>query len=181
MDKIRAGVHRSDRPARTEAVVNDFDAFVADTVRDHAAATTAVRNGDASSLIEMLSKHDPVTLFPPSQPSMLGWTEVSEAFTRVASLYSNGSSVRFEVLAAGVSGDLAYLVGFERGSAAISGGAPEPVNLRVTQIYRREDGGWKLVHRHGDPASGGDAGVDHLRAAMRERADSEVSVDPPQG
>jgi ketosteroid isomerase-like protein len=22
--------------------------------------------------------------------------------------------------------------------------------LRVTQIYRREDGEWKLVHRHGD-------------------------------
>jgi ketosteroid isomerase-like protein len=158
--------------------VDELDAFVAGTVRHHAAATTAVRNGDASSLIEMLSKHDPVTLFPASQPSKRGWTEVSEAFTRVASLYSDGSSVEFEVLAAGVSGGLGYLVGVERGSAAVSGGAPEPVTLRVTQIYRREDGGWKLVHRHGDPGPGGDPGVDHLRAAMRDRTDGETSADP---
>jgi ketosteroid isomerase-like protein len=106
-----------------EAVVNDLDAFVVDTVRHHAAATTAVRNGDASSLIEMLSRHDPVTLFPASQPTKLGWAKVSEAFNRVASLYSNGTPVEFKVQAAGVSGDLAYLVGVERGLAAVSGGA----------------------------------------------------------
>jgi ketosteroid isomerase-like protein len=158
--------------------VDELDAFVADTVRHHAAATTAVRNGDASSLIEMLSKHDPVTLFPAAQPSKRGWREVSAAFTRVASLYSDGSSVEFDVLAAGVSGDLGYLVGIERGSAAVGGGTPEPVTLRVTQIYRREDGGWKLVHRHGDPGPGGAAGVDHLRAAMRDRTGGETAVDP---
>jgi ketosteroid isomerase-like protein len=161
-----------------EAVVNDLDAFVADTVRHHAAATTAVRHGDASSLIEMLSKRDPVTLFPASQPSKLGWAEVRDAFNRVASLYSSGTPVELEVLASGISGDLAYLVGVERGSAAVSGGVPEPVNLRVTQIYRREDGRWKLVHRHGDPGPGGDAGVDHLRVAMRDKAASD-SVDHP--
>ena len=159
--------------------MNDLEAFLADTVRRHATATTAVRNGDATSLIAMLSMHDPVTLFPASQTSKLGWAEVSEAFGRVASLYSDGTPVEFEVLAAGVSGDLAYLVGFERGSAAVVGGSPEPVNLRVTQIYRREDGEWKLVHRHGDPGAGGDPGVDHLRAAMRDRAGAEWSPITP--
>jgi ketosteroid isomerase-like protein len=156
-----------------ETVMNDLEAFLAETVRRHATATTAVRNGDATSLIAMLSMHDPVTLFPASQSSKLGWAEVSEAFGRVASLYSDGTPVEFEVLAAGVSGDLAYLVGFERGSAAVASGSPEPVSLRVTQIYRREDGEWKLVHRHGDPGAGGDPGVDHLRAAMRDRAGAE--------
>lgn len=88
----------------------------------------------------------------------------------MASLYPDGTPVEFEVLAAGVSEDLAYLVGFGLGSAAVASGPQDPVNLRVTQIYRREDGEWKLVHRHGDPSAGGDPGVNHLRAAMRVRA-----------
>ena len=27
----------------------------------------------------------------------------------------------------------------------------EPYTLRVTHVYRREHGEWKIVHRHGDP------------------------------
>jgi ketosteroid isomerase-like protein len=45
--------------------------------------------------------------------------------------------------------DLAYTVGYEHGEVAIDG-VRQPVKLRVTLIYRREDGQWKLVHRHGD-------------------------------
>jgi ketosteroid isomerase-like protein len=28
---------------------------------------------------------------------------------------------------------------------------PRPWSLRVTQVYRREGGAWKVVHRHADP------------------------------
>jgi ketosteroid isomerase-like protein len=134
----------------------------------HAEATTGVRNGDATSLIEMLSTRDPVTLFPAAQPSRRGWTEVSQAFRRVASRYSNSTPVTFELVAAGVGGDLAYVVGHERGSASVGRGPVEPVELRVTQVYRREDGEWKLVHRHGDPGPGGNPAVERLRAEMRD-------------
>ena len=51
---------------------------------------------------------------------------------------------------AGVSGDLAYTVGFEHTSVSVDGVPVEPYTLRVTHIYRREDGEWKIVHRHGD-------------------------------
>jgi ketosteroid isomerase-like protein len=157
--------------------MTDLDDFLAQTVEKHASATTGVRSGDATSLIGMLSTRDPVTLFPASQPSKSGWTEVSQAFRRVASVYSDATPVSFEVLAAGVSGDLAYLVGYERGTASVAGRPAEQVSLRVTQVYRREDGEWKLVHRHGDPWPGDDPAVGHLRAAMRKR--SAIGGDTP--
>jgi ketosteroid isomerase-like protein len=30
-----------------------------------------------------------------------------------------------------------------------------PVSLRVTSIFRNEDGRWRLVHRHADPITSG--------------------------
>jgi ketosteroid isomerase-like protein len=57
---------------------------------------------------------------------------------------------RVELLAAGVSGDLAYTVELEHTSVSVDGVPVEPYTLRVTQVYRREDGEWKVVHRHGD-------------------------------
>jgi ketosteroid isomerase-like protein len=51
-------------------------------------------------------------------------------------------------------GDLAYIVELERFETKV-GGADEitPVALRVTSIFRRESGEWKLLHRHADPIS----------------------------
>ena len=31
------------------------------------------------------------------------------------------------------------------------------MTVRVTHIYRREDGEWKIVHRHGDSAPADDS------------------------
>jgi ketosteroid isomerase-like protein len=47
---------------------------------------------------------------------------------------------------------LAYTVEIESYRARV-GGAEEltPVSIRVTTTFRREDGVWKVVHRHADP------------------------------
>ena len=46
-------------------------------------------------------------------------------------------------------GDMAYTVGYEHTEATVRG-EPSRYKLRATQIYRREDGEWKVVHRHAD-------------------------------
>lgn len=69
----------------------------------------------------------------------------------LAERFSNCESFEYEVIAAGASGDLAYIVGIEHTTASVWGAPPEPYALRVTTIFRREDGEWKVVHRHGDP------------------------------
>ena len=48
------------------------------------------------------------------------------------------------------SGDLAYTVGFEVGEVVVDRGPATPMTIRVTHIYRRIDGEWRLVHRPAD-------------------------------
>ena len=51
-----------------------------------------------------------------------------------------------------VAPDLACFHEIERGEARISGRSElEPFALRVTSIYRREDGDWRIALRHADP------------------------------
>jgi ketosteroid isomerase-like protein len=57
-------------------------------------------------------------------------------------------------MAAGVSGDLGYIVGSEHTTASVGGVAPVAYALRVKLIFRREGGEWKEVHRHADPMPG---------------------------
>src|SRR4051812_48478422 len=45
-------------------------------------------------------------------------------------------------------------VGFEDTTAAVASGDPTEYDLRVTMIFRREQGQWKIVHRHADPIPG---------------------------
>jgi ketosteroid isomerase-like protein len=44
---------------------------------------------------------------------------------------------------------MAYTAGLEHTSVSVDG-KPRSCTFRVTQVYRREDGEWKVVHRHGD-------------------------------
>jgi ketosteroid isomerase-like protein len=44
---------------------------------------------------------------------------------------------------------MAYTVGYEHTQASING-EPRRYSLRATQVYRREDGAWKVAHRHAD-------------------------------
>ena len=75
---------------------------------------------------------------------------MSETFRWIATQFAPHEGFRLEVIAAGVSGDLAYTVGYEHSGVQEDGGPPKPKRLRVTHVYRREDGEWKIVHRHGD-------------------------------
>jgi len=75
---------------------------------------------------------------------------VNQTFHWLASRFSNLSDYRFELVAAGASGDPAYTVGYEHITFSMDGGPVQSTTLRVTHIYRREDGEWKTVHRHAD-------------------------------
>ncbi len=64
----------------------------------------------------------------------------------------SGASLEVEYLAASVSGELAYTTAIEWAEVKLAGqDQPAPMALRVTHVFRKEDGGWKLMLRHADP------------------------------
>ena len=75
--------------------------------------------------------------------------ETTELFESLAETFSDFASYSFDLVAADVVGDMAYTVGYEHTQASING-EPRTYTLRATQAYRRENGEWKVAHRHAD-------------------------------
>jgi ketosteroid isomerase-like protein len=124
---------------------DDFLAWVGSQLTD---AEIALHNGDATAWRAIWSRKEPVTVFG-ARKSVVGRTEVDELFSWLERRFSGCASYTYEVVAAEVMGDMAYTVGYDHVHATING-EPQTYTLRATQIYRREGGEWKVVHRHGD-------------------------------
>jgi len=108
--------------------------------------------GNPKPMQEMFSHRDDVSLANPFGPPVRGWDEVARTMERAASNLKEGGMVAFEELAKYVTPELAYTVWLERQKANLGGrGDVTPFTLRVTMIYRPEEGTWKVVHRHADP------------------------------
>lgn len=127
----------------------EFVIWVHTVLRD---AEVAVHNGDASPRGAIWSQNDPVTVLG-AWKNASGQAELDELFAHLADSFSDCTSYEFELLEAEVLGDVAYTAGLEHTSASVNG-VPSTYTLRATQIYRREDGEWKVAHRHGSAPPG---------------------------
>jgi ketosteroid isomerase-like protein len=144
-------------------IMDQTDAFLATTLPRLRHAEIALHNGDAGPRMAMWSHHESVTLFGGVMGGS-GWAEIEPIFERLGASFSDCSSYDIEVVAAGASDDLAYTVAFEHTTAAIHAGPPSAYVLRVTTVFRRDDGDWKVVHRHADALGSTPAGevLQHL-------------------
>ncbi|MGY1602463.1 nuclear transport factor 2 family protein [Geodermatophilus sp. SYSU D00815] len=111
-------------------------------------AELALHNGDPSLRRALWSRNEPVSVLG-AWRNAHGQGELDELFTALGKSFSDCTSYAFELLAYDVVGDMAYTAGFEHTSASVDG-QPRTYTLRATQVYRREDGEWRVVHRHGD-------------------------------
>jgi ketosteroid isomerase-like protein len=115
--------------------------------------TTRFINGDPALWIEHVSQNDDATIMGGWGAYEQGWDEVGPRYDWAAARFmESGVKMEVEYLASGVSDELAYTVAIERSEALIVGqDQPAPLALRVTHLFRMEDGEWKLIHRHADP------------------------------
>jgi ketosteroid isomerase-like protein len=112
------------------------------------AALNRMTDGDAGQLADIWSHSATVTTLHPIGGQQVGWAEVRESFEQVAGLASGGH-VELDGQIVHVGGELAYELGLERGQIKIAGESV-PIEQRVTNVYHREAGQWKIVHHHTD-------------------------------
>jgi ketosteroid isomerase-like protein len=109
----------------------------------------ALHNGNARPRDEVTwSTREPVTLFG----AWMNATDADEAravFRQLEASLSDAVEEEISLVAHGVCGDLGYTAHREHTSTTVNG-EPRDYVLRVTQVYRREDDAWKVVHRHAD-------------------------------
>jgi ketosteroid isomerase-like protein len=127
---------------------DDFQAWVKTALYE---AELALHNGDATPRRALWSRNEPVSILG-AWRNAYGQQEIDEAFTFLEKSFSNCTAYAFELQAFDVVGDMAYTAGLEHTSASVDG-QPRSYTLRVTQVYRREDGDWKVAHRHADTVS----------------------------
>lgn len=127
---------------------NDLDS----AIEQSHAALGAIVKGDPLVYQSLYSDADDVTLGNPFGPYVRGRRNVESTLAGAASHYRDGEVTGVELIAKYVSDDLACVVEAEAGRAKVGGGDQlVPWALRVTSVFRLEQGGWKLVHRHADP------------------------------
>ena len=112
------------------------------------AALNRFLNGDPKPMMEVWSHGPDVTAMHSVPGRQVGWEEVRATWEQFASLTSAGQVAVHDLLVR-VGGDLAYTIGSERIEATLAGERGQ-FEGRVTNIYRREAGGWKMVHHHID-------------------------------
>jgi ketosteroid isomerase-like protein len=124
----------------------DFEEFIKQRVE----AGRAYTSGDWGPFSQIVTHTSPSTFFAPQGGAKQGADTVAESYAQMAKWFAPGGDTQFEMFHMGTSGDLGYWVGFQHSNTRMADGNTMQFKLRLTEIYRREAGSWKLIHRHAD-------------------------------
>lgn len=117
--------------------------------RMQAALRTLWSGGGAEEVKALCSQRADVTAFLGMGGYEQGWEQVGRRWDWAGNMFHGGGPFSFENISTIVTAEMVCGTDIERITVRL-GGADAPTELanRVTQVFRREDGEWKLVHRH---------------------------------
>ena len=123
----------------------DFETFMEQRER----AALAYCQGDAAPVNALSTNSNPASFFGPDGNVLQDADKIKAAYRDGASKFGPGGESRLEILQSGASGDAGYWCGLQHAEVEMDG-KRVPMTLRISEFFRRENGEWKLVHRHAD-------------------------------
>lgn len=129
---------------------SEFRAFL----RQWEEAQSRFLTGDPALWKQNASQREDATILGGFGGYEKGWAQVGPRYDWASAQYKgSGAKTKVEYISTTVSAELAFTVAIERQEEVRLGGQGSPTQraLRATQIFRKEDGAWKLLHRHADP------------------------------
>jgi len=134
--------------------VDNQDNTFREALEDYHRAQKEFVRGNPQPFKDICSHAEDVTIVGGWGGIEKGWSaQVEQRYDWASSRFATDDDQRqVENISTVATRDMAYTVDIERTKIRLAGTQEvRPMALRATSIFRREDGKWKLVHRHADP------------------------------
>ena len=126
---------------------------LSETIQSYHRALDEFARGDPASTKALYSQSDDATLANPFVgPPARGWAHIAEALEYASSRFRDGQMSESKTISKIEGEGLAVVVEIEEWKARVGERSEvSPFTLRVTTVFRLEQGAWKIIHRHADP------------------------------
>lgn len=124
---------------------NDQDAVI----EANAEFYRAIESLDAARLDSILAREEPVRVVHPGWPLVSGRDAVKASWERI---FDNAGMMQFTITdtEVHVEGSLAWVLCIEH-LTSVQGGRVVEGRVATTNLFRRENGDWRIAHHHGSP------------------------------
>jgi ketosteroid isomerase-like protein len=136
--------------AHTARAAQDDEKAVRQATAQFYVALNALFTGDVMPMTAVWSHADDVTYMGPDGGFQVGWKRVL-ANWQLQAAKKLGGSVKSAGMRVTVGRDLAITQNFEEGeNTNADNGRPQKVSIRATNVFRKENGKWKMISHHTD-------------------------------
>jgi ketosteroid isomerase-like protein len=112
-------------------------------------ALNGLFKGEAGHMDLIWSHDEDITYMGPGGGFIFGWEDLS-AYWKTQSAATLGGEIRSEQEKAVLGGNLAVVFTHEVGHHMDANGQREEISIRATNVFRKEDGQWKMIGHHTD-------------------------------
>jgi len=133
----------------------DADAEVAGLIQRSFESNAHLMRGDIKAYRTQITLSDDFTLMSPFGGAPTRASDMTDERWEAMGRFFRSGTLEQEVVQSYASADMVVLATVERAEVGVGGLPRQEWLLRVTLVYCRSGGEWKLAHRHADPLVAG--------------------------